>query len=386
VGPAAQDVTLAIPAHDSITLIAGGSPSTAVTVPGEGQYVLDPIGGLLTFTPDPAFSGQGTGVTFRLTDAYGQSATGTYRPTVTPPAGPTAGNLTSTGVGTSTHTVAAVIPAGDTITLLASGGSAATTLTVAGEGTYSLDTSSATITYTPLLGFAGTATGVSYRVADAYGQTATATYRPAVTMPPAPAAAPLTSTGVGTSPQSGAVIAPPDSTVRLVDAGGNPTDTVMIANEGLYTLDPITRMISFTPVPGFTGSATGVRYRITDAYGQATDGQYAPAVTSSGEVTASPPPAPDPVVCASRRQMLIHWVVDGATLRRVQVSVNGRALRSLPGTARRTTIDMHGMPATNVKVTVVATTTSGRRLRTTRRYRTCAARRTGPQLPTLRLR
>jgi CshA-type fibril repeat protein len=388
VGPAAQDVTVTIPDHGSVTLVDGGATVNTITVPGEGQYVLDPAIGLLTFTPEPAFNGTGAGVTFRAADAYGQSADATYLPTVTLPAGPTAANLTSAGVGTAPHAVVATVPAGGTVTLLGAGGGPTSTRTVAGEGTYSLDAASGTISYTPELGFAGAASGVGYRVADVYGQTATATYRPAVTPPAAPAAGPLTSTGAGASPQSKVVITPPGGAVHLVDDGGNLTDTAMVANEGLYTVSAATSTstITFMPVPGFTGSARGVRYRVFDAYGQASEGSFAPTVTGSGDATAQPPPASAPQACVSRREITIHWVVDRATLRRVKVSVNGRVVRSLPGTARRATIDMRGRPATALQVTVVGTTTTGRRLRTARRYRTCTVRSGRPPLPTLRLR
>jgi CshA-type fibril repeat protein len=386
VGPTAQDVTLAIPAHDSITLIAGGPPSTAVTVPGEGQYVLDPIGGLLTFTPDPAFSGQGTGVTFRLTDAYGQSATGTYRPTVTPPPGPTAGNLTSTGVGTSTHTAAAVIPAGDTITLLASGGSPATTLTVAGEGTYSLDTSSATITYTPLLGFAGTATGMSYRVADAYGQTATATYRPAVTMPPAPAAAPLTSTGVGTSPQSGAVIAPPDSTRasrgrwRQPDGYGHDRQRRPL-HAGPHHADD--QLHARARVHGERDRrALPHHRRLRAGHGRPVRARRHLVWRGHGFAAAGPgpgrlrEPAPDAHPLGRRRR-------DAAS----RAGQRERPRPAVPARNRWPHDDRHARHARNERQGDGRRDDDvGRRLRTTRRYRTCAARRTGPQLPTLRLR
>jgi CshA-type fibril repeat protein len=75
-----------VPDHGSVTLVDGAATVKTITAPGEGQYVLDPASGLLTFAPQPAFNGTAAGVTFRVTDAYGQSAGATYRPTVTLPA------------------------------------------------------------------------------------------------------------------------------------------------------------------------------------------------------------------------------------------------------------------------------------------------------------
>ncbi len=57
-----------------------------------------------------------------------------------------------------------------------------TTLTVAG-GDDVLDTATGEVAFTPVLGFSGVATAVHYRVTDAYGQSATATFTPTVAAP-----------------------------------------------------------------------------------------------------------------------------------------------------------------------------------------------------------
>lgn len=458
VAPAAQSLTLAVPAHTTVALVGGN----VITTVGEGQYVLDPSSGGLTFTPEPAFHGTAAGVSYRLTDAYGQSATATYRPTVTLPAPPAPANLTSTGVGTATHTVTATIPAGGAVTLVGTPGA---------EGTYALDPQTGTITFAPQLGFSGTGTGVSYRVTDIYGQPATATYRPTVTPPAAPTATDRTSTGVGTAVQRAAVTAPAGGSVtlldgavagqgayafdaatgtlsftpvagfkgvatparfrvtdaygqsaqavyrptvtpppappaepltssgvagakhtklvvipeggslHLLDAAGRPTDVVAVSGEGIYRASAL-GFISFEPEPRFAGLAIGVRYVVADAYGQRTEAAYAPSVTPTADAPAPVAPA---ATCASRRQVTLHWLVDGAKLRRLTVSVNGRE-RALAPTTRSTEVDMRGLPASIVQVTVRGVTTQGIKLETTRRYRTCTTRRAAPPLPTLRLR
>ncbi|SDQ50308.1 Ig-like domain-containing protein [Leucobacter chromiiresistens] len=69
----------------SLTLLdADGAPTTTVTVPGEGVYTLE--GGLIVFTPEPAFTGTATPVAYRVADALGNVASSTYTPTVTPAA------------------------------------------------------------------------------------------------------------------------------------------------------------------------------------------------------------------------------------------------------------------------------------------------------------
>ena len=52
------------------------------TVPGEGVYTLDPDTGKVTFEPEPDFVGDGTGVTVKVTDENGLTATGKYTPHV----------------------------------------------------------------------------------------------------------------------------------------------------------------------------------------------------------------------------------------------------------------------------------------------------------------
>ena len=78
-------------------------------------------------------------------------------------------------------------------------------------------------------------------------------------------------------------------------------------------------------------------------------------------------------------------MVGRTTLRSLKLTVNGRT-RSLAPSARSATVHMHGLPATIVQVSVVGVTKAGRKLDTTRRYRTCTVRKPGPGLPTLRLR
>ena len=55
---------------------------------------------------------------------------------------------------------------------------------VAGEGVYSVDPETGEITFDPEPTFVGQATGVTYVVADQFGETAFAAYTPTVTAPP----------------------------------------------------------------------------------------------------------------------------------------------------------------------------------------------------------
>ena len=69
--------------------------STTKVIPGEGTYTVAPDG-TVTFVPEKAFTGTGTGVTVKRVDKNGSAITATYTPTVTPVT-PTAESVTPIG-------------------------------------------------------------------------------------------------------------------------------------------------------------------------------------------------------------------------------------------------------------------------------------------------
>jgi len=280
VGTAAQSVTISVPPSGSATLLSGGAPANGtVSVPGQGSYSLS--GNTITFVPVLGFAGAATPVFHRLTDAYGQSGDARYSPTVTAPPGPNATSLTSTGTGIAAQTVTVALPAHAAVTLLDANGDPATEVTTP-AGTYAL--TGADITFTPVIGFAGSPVPVDFRITDAYGQTADGIYQPTVSMPGGPQASDLSSSGVGTTTQAVAVTAPDGGAVRLLDTGA-PVTTRVIAGKG--TFGTTAAGLTFEPVLGWTGSvSTG--FRISDVYGQHSDATY------TATVTPPPPPvAPD---------------------------------------------------------------------------------------------
>jgi len=401
-GIAAHTQTLGFPPGGGVTLIGpGGAAALAVTVDGEGTYALDQETGVVTFTPVLGFSGS-TSIAYRVTDAYGQATAGSYRPTVHAPAPAPAVDVASSGIGTQPQHEILAIPAGATVTLLDALGRPVSSLLVPGEGIYTLDAQTGAVSFVPLLGFRGTATAVVYRITDAYGQRSEATYRATVTAP-APAVAPAqSSSGAAGVEQAHAIPVPEGGSISLVDADGRSTSTLRIEGIGTYAVDAASGIVTFTPDAAFGGTPPPVLYRITDAYGQVSEGTYsvtvvvtdaAPAAGAAPPAAGAAPaaaPAPAPgaaAVCASRRKMVINWIVKPRVrLRRIVVTVNGERTASLSGRARRTTVDMRGRPAQIVKVVVTGTTTTGRRIATTRTYRTCVPSQSGPRLPTLRLR
>lgn len=321
-----------------------------------------------------------------------------------PPALPSTSNLTSTGVGTAVHHQTAPVPTDGAVHLL-NGSTEVSSITIPHQGTYAVNPATGALTFTPLLGFTGTATGVTYKIADDYGQTATATYTATVTAPAAPAPAALTTSGAPGGTQAETIAVPVGGRVRLLDAGGHEVTTVIVLDEGTYVLDPVSGVVTFTPVAGFTGSARAVRYRVTDAYGQATEATYAarvaavatPTTTTTTTTSGTTPPAATPSAttsvatvaktCTSRRTMTINWRLDGhPRVSAIVVTINGRRYAALKATARRVTVDLRGMTAATVKVVVAAKVRGGKALSTTRTYKPCAVKQDGKGLATLRLR
>jgi CshA-type fibril repeat protein len=199
VGTTPQSANATVPPGNTVTLLDGSTSVSSLTIPGQGTYTIDPITGVITFTPVPGFSGTPTPVIYQVTDEYGQTGSSTYTPTVTPPPPPTASEKTSSGPPNSPQTTTIPIPAGGTVTLL-DGSTPVSTLTIPGQGTYVLDPTTGVITFTPAEGYSGTPTPVTYRVTDAYGQSVVATYSPQVlavptTPPPSPPVAELPQTG-----------------------------------------------------------------------------------------------------------------------------------------------------------------------------------------------
>ena len=299
-----------------------GSLVDTLTVANEGTYTIDPATGVVTFKPLTTFKGTATPVTVQLTAILGTdannanitaTATATYTPTVVPVT-PTAVASQTTGPQGKAQTSAIKFDAADiddttvnfakgtvsidanttksidlntaSVTLLNANGDAVTSVTVENEGTYTLDTATNVITFQPVATFTGTVTKpVSVRIADANGTTVTTTYTPTVT-DVTMTAENATSEDVQGKTQTGTPefeTSDPSVTIatrQLIDPSTmQPTTSVTIANEGTYTIDPTTGVVTFVPVPTFTGEGTGVTVQATDSNGETATATYKPTVT-----------------------------------------------------------------------------------------------------------
>jgi CshA-type fibril repeat protein len=265
---------------------------TTVTVSGQGTYTVN-ASGVVTFTPLSTFYGTATAMRYQVSDSVGQVANSTITPTVTAPPAVTANaDTTSGGQGASqsanllTNDVA---PAG--VTLVASSVrlcgppspfTCDDTVVTTSDGTYTVNASGA-VTFTPLPGYTGTPTPpLGYQVTDSVGRNVTSTYTPRVVA--VPSAVDDTSTGpygqgqtisVMANDSAGAGTSLVASSVRLCGPGDDSTaqgaggcdDTTLTTAAGTYTVNA-NGSVSFTPAPGFSGTAPPVAYQVADGLGQ----------------------------------------------------------------------------------------------------------------------
>ena len=286
---------------------------TTLTVPNEGTYTVNPDG-TVTFNPLASFTGTASPVKYAVQDSTGQLTGATITPTVAMPALPVAtpdtesvipgatatfttitgtGALATSGVGLVAASTCLFMPT--TTTCDADG-----VVTIAGEGTYTLNTSTGVVTFVADANItAGTKTPVTYQVTDTFGQTATSTLTPIV--PPAPVATNDTSSGAydtnqtisplaNDTPGSGATLVPSSvklcATTSTANASCNLT-TLTVPNEGTYTVNA-DGTITFDPLPTFRGTASPVKYVVADTTGQVTGATITPTVAAPGIPIANP--------------------------------------------------------------------------------------------------
>lgn len=260
---------------DSLTLLdSDGEPVEKIVVDGVGSYTV--ASGVIVFTPLPDFVGKAPTVDYRVTDAGGQHAKGTYTPSVTA-VKPVANDDASSGwwnVPQSVDPLANDEP-GDpkvpldpsSLTLLDAEGKPAASVTVP-EGVYTVDRTDPAkprLVFTPNRDYTGTPTPANYRISDTNGTPAEATYRPSVRGPQDSqdlvetevCGKPVTLDTVGEVPGLDA------GSVRLVDANGQPALELVVAGEGTWRVDSATGKVTFTPVGCLDEDPTPVNWRGT---------------------------------------------------------------------------------------------------------------------------
>ena len=295
-----QKVTVELDSEVKPTL-EGADEEGKVVVPGEGTYTIDE-NGVVTFTPEPQFTGKASGVTVKRVDKNGTEVTAKYTPTVKPVT-PTAEGVTTTDVQGATQKGTPVFTAGKTTvngeekTVELSDkpaklvdpktGDPVDSVTIEGEGTYTV-APDGTVTFTPNKDFTGQATGVTVKREDKNGTPVTAKYTPVV-LPVTPTGKDVSSIGEKGQPQSETpvftagitkvngktvTVEIDDKVAPTFDDG---TTEKKVPGEGTYTIDKNGK-VTFTPEPDFVGKAKGVTVKRVDENGTPVTAQYTPTV------------------------------------------------------------------------------------------------------------
>jgi len=291
-----KEVTVKIDETVKPTL-EGADPEGKVVVPGEGTYTIDGKG-VVTFTPEPQFTGKASGVTVKRVDKNGTEVTAKYTPTVKPVT-PTADGVTTTDVQGATQKGKPEFEAGKTTvngvektvelddTKPATFEDGSTTKEVPGEGTYTV-AQDGTVTFTPEKDFTGQAKGVTVKRVDKNGTPVTAKYTPVV-LPVTPAGKDVTSIGEKGQPQSETPVFTPGTTKvngktvtvpideKVAPTFDDGTTEKKVPGEGTYTIDKNGK-VTFTPEKDFVGKAKGVTVKRVDENGTPVTAKYIPTV------------------------------------------------------------------------------------------------------------
>ena len=292
---------------------ATGEATEATEIPATkdgkevGKYKIDPLTGVVTFTPNKDFTGTPDPAKVEVKDKNGTPATATYTPTVTP-VKPTGEDVTSSGKQGQPQEGTPKFTQGDEVAPITINEQQPAKFVVNGQpvedkeipatkdgkeiGKYKIDPLTGVVIFTPNKDFTGTPDPATVQVKDANGTPTTANYTPTVT-PVVPMATPKETTGKQAQPQTqdtetmftkGDEVAPIDkSTVKLVDPSGNEVTTMPALKDGkqvgTYTIDPTTGVITFQPNKDFVGTPDPAKVVAKDTNGTKVETTYTPTVT-----------------------------------------------------------------------------------------------------------
>lgn len=318
-----------IPSGDNFTSLSAASLTTsavpvAVGLPATvfGYYLPGPVAPSRAETA-PA----GTSITFDPYVTLGNSAAASATPS-------------------SSFTGAGAIPV---LTCPVGGTScSASSVTIPNQGTYSVNSSTKQVTFTPLPAFTGTATPVTYTVTDAAGNSAQGTLTPTFYAPPsATPDAQTTAWDVNQtySPAANDSVGLDASTIKLCGPAQMPNNctqtTLVVANVGTYTVTNGT--VVFDPLPTFTGTAAAVTYQIST-------GGVSPSYASS-TIT----PTITPTTIAATPQSLVNQPGPNQSMQFTALDrVNGLSTSSVSLTTSSTCLFLQSTPNTCVSSVTTA--------------------------------
>lgn len=285
------------------------------TITGQGIVTFDPIDGFTGTVTVPVgyqFSNiiSGTWETSNGTpyNPQAQTASSIITPTITPPPPVTANPDTTSGLAGQAQSINLATNDGglsgqSTVKLCLASDTAPncsqSRITVAGVGTYEVN--GTVVTFTPAMGFSGTAPALTYVITDSLGKKAFSTYTAAVTPPTPPSAnsqsktvlsgekvdfSPIIGSGSLATAGSGALISPLTCLITRNQAGAITGCTATLTTtDGFWSLNAATSVVSYFSNNGSAaGSKISIEYRVTDALGQT-------AISTLSPIVPSPPVA-----------------------------------------------------------------------------------------------
>lgn len=280
VGPTANDDVAGTPYNTPVTfdILEDDIPGTTPLVPSsvtfipasippasEGVFTYNNVTGLVTFTPAPTFSGTTT-IQYQVCDELNLCDQALITVNVGSPGGPTANDdnaSTPYNTPVTVNNLENDVPGSNplvptTVTLIPG------TTPPASEGVFTVNNVTGLITFTPAVGFSGTST-VQYQVCDQVNLCDQALVTVVVGSPGGPTAnddnattpynTPVTINNLENDvPGSSPLVA---TSVTLIPGTTPP------ASEGVFTVNELTGLITFTPAVGFSGTST-VQYQVCD--------------------------------------------------------------------------------------------------------------------------
>ncbi|MFN8346635.1 MAG: Ig-like domain-containing protein [Spirosomataceae bacterium] len=271
----------------------------SVTVAGKGTWQYDPTSGLITFTPVPGFTVAPPPLTYRLyelaTNLF-DDATVTAVYNLLPPTANDDSPVTVTLPGTNVNIDvlandalsdgSQALPGLVSVDLNPSLVGVQTTYTAAGQGVWTYNAATGVVTFDPDPGFVISPTPITYILTEtATGLTDNAVITAVFSVRPPTAVNDVTP---AVNPGSVASVNILDNdklsdnspaVIGLVTVDLNPgtagiQTTFTVTGEGTWSYAPLTGIISFTPVAGFTVDPTPITYRLienlTTLYDEAT--------------------------------------------------------------------------------------------------------------------
>jgi LruC domain-containing protein/uncharacterized repeat protein (TIGR01451 family) len=259
-----NDVPGATPINPaSVTFVPGTLPNPTT----QGTFTVNASTGLVTFTPVTGFTGTVT-VDYQVCDQNALCDIATITVIINTVAGPTANDDNATtnlntpvDINVLANDVAGATPIVPSSVTFVNGTAPNPTT----QGTFTVNATTGLVTFTPVTGFTGTVT-VDYQVCDQNALCDIATITVIINTVAGPTANDDSATtnlntpvdiNVLANDVAGATPLNPASVTFVPGTLPNPT------TEGTFTANATTGLVTFTPVTGFTGTAT-IDYQVCD--------------------------------------------------------------------------------------------------------------------------